>query len=90
MLVTKVTPNLDKNSDPPSGSTVQPGSTINYSVKVFNTGDAVITNADVVDILPPHVTVKPGSISDGGVLSADRTTITWKVTLAPADPQQHG
>ena len=30
--------------------------------------------------------MKPGSISDGGVLSADKTTITWTVTLAPADP----
>ena len=79
-------PNLDKNSDPPSGNIVQPGSTINYSVKVFNTGDVAITDADVVDILPLYVTVKPGSISDGGILSADKTTITWKVTLAPADP----
>jgi uncharacterized repeat protein (TIGR01451 family) len=77
-------PNLDKTSNPPSGSAVQPGSTIDYSVKVFNTGDVAITNADVVDVLPAHVTVKPGSISDGGVLSADKSTITWKVTLAPA------
>jgi uncharacterized repeat protein (TIGR01451 family) len=79
-------PNLDKNSVPPSGSVVQPGSTIDYSVKVSNTGDVAITNADVIDILPQHVAVKPGSISDGGVLSADGTRITWKVTLAPVDP----
>lgn len=79
-------PNLDKTSDPVSGSTVQPGSTINYSVKVWNTGDVAITGADVVDILPPHVTVNESSISDGGVLSADRKQITWKVTLAPANP----
>ncbi|MGH8893271.1 MAG: hypothetical protein ACRDWY_08205, partial [Actinomycetes bacterium] len=79
-------PNLDKASDPASGSAVQPGSTINYSVRVWNTGDVAITDADVVDILPPHVTVKESSISDGGVISADRTRITWKVTLAPADP----
>lgn len=78
-------PGLDKFSDPASGGTVQPGSTINYSVKVFNTGDVAITDADVVDVLPPHVTVNPASISDAGVLSADKTTITWKVTLAPAD-----
>ena len=79
-------PGLDKFSDPASGSAVQPGSTINYSVKVFNTGDVAITNADVVDILPPYVTVNATSISDGGVLSADKSRINWTVTLAPADP----
>ena len=78
-------PNLDKISNPGSGSTVQPGTRIDYSVKVWNTGDVAITNADVLDILPPNVTVDPASISDGGALSADRTRITWKVTLAPAD-----
>ena len=78
-------PVLDKFSNPASGSTVQPGSTIHYSVKVSNTGDVAITDADVVDILPPHVTVDVSSISDGGVLSVDKSRITWKVTLAPAD-----
>ena len=76
-------PGLEKFSTPASGSTVQPGTTINYSVKVSNTGDVAITNADVVDILPPRVTVDASSMSDGGVLSADKTRITWAVTLAP-------
>ncbi len=75
-------PGLDKFSDPASGSVVQPGTTIHYSVKVSNTGDVAITDADVLDILPPHVTVNVSSISDGGVLSADKTRINWTVTLA--------
>jgi uncharacterized repeat protein (TIGR01451 family) len=74
-------PTLDKNSNPPSGNAVQPGSTINYTVTVGNTGDVAITNAPVLDILPPHVTVKAGTISDGGVLAGG--TITWHIDLAP-------
>ena len=72
---------LDKNSVPPSGSTVQPGSTINYTVTVGNTGDVAIGDTPVTDILPPHVTVKAGTISDGGVLAGG--VITWHVSLAP-------
>ena len=60
---------------------MQPGSTINYTVTVGNTGDVAITNAPVTDNLPPHVTVKAGTISDGGVLA--NGVITWHVTLAP-------
>ena len=74
-------PGLDKFSNPAPGSSVQPGSTIHYSVKVSNTGDVAIANADVLDILPPHVTVNVSSISDGGVLSADKSRINWTVTL---------
>ena len=36
----------------------------------------------MLDILPPHVTVNVSSISDGGVLSADKSRINWTVTLA--------
>jgi uncharacterized repeat protein (TIGR01451 family) len=74
-------PTLDKNSNPSSGSAVQPGSTINYTVTVGNTGDVAIGDTPVTDILPPHVTVKAGTISDGGVLAGG--VITWHVTLAP-------
>ena len=74
-------PTLDKNSVPPSGSAVQPGSTINYTVTVGNTGDVAIGDTPVTDILPPHVTVKAGTISDGGVLAGG--VITWHVSLAP-------
>jgi uncharacterized repeat protein (TIGR01451 family) len=74
-------PTLDKNSVPPSGSAVQPGSTIDYTVTVGNTGDVAIGDTPVTDILPPHVTVKAGTISDGGVLAGG--VITWHVALAP-------
>ncbi len=74
-------PTLDKNSNPLSGSAVQPGSTINYTVTVGNTGDVAIGDTPVTDVLPPHVTVKAGTISDGGVLAGG--VITWHVSLAP-------
>ena len=74
-------PRLDKISNPPSGSAVQPGSTIDYTVTVGNTGDVAITNAAVTDILPAHVTVMAGTISDGAVLADG--VITWHVDLAP-------
>jgi uncharacterized repeat protein (TIGR01451 family) len=74
-------PTLDKNSNPPSGSAVQPGSTINYTVTVGNTGDVAIGDNPVTDVLPLHVTVKAGTISDGGTLAGG--VITWHVSLAP-------
>jgi uncharacterized repeat protein (TIGR01451 family) len=80
-------PTLDKFSNPvttdASPTLVQPGTKIDYSVRVGNTGNFTITNAPVVDTLPNNVTAVAGSISDGGTLSADGKTITWSVTLAP-------
>jgi uncharacterized repeat protein (TIGR01451 family) len=80
-------PTLDKFSNPVTNDTsptiVQPGTRIDYSVKVGNTGNFPITNAPVVDTLPSSVTALPATISDGGSLSADGKTITWTVTLAP-------
>ena len=80
-------PTLDKFSNPTTNDTsptiVQPGTRIDYSVKVGNTGNFPITNAPVVDTLPASVTALPATISDGGSLSADGKTITWAVTLAP-------
>jgi uncharacterized repeat protein (TIGR01451 family) len=80
-------PTLDKFSNPATSDTsptiVQPGTRIDYSVKVGNTGNFPITNAPVVDTLPVSVTALPSTISAGGSLSADGKTITWAVTLAP-------
>jgi fimbrial isopeptide formation D2 family protein/uncharacterized repeat protein (TIGR01451 family) len=82
-------PTLDKFANPAttdaSPTIVQPGTQINYSVKVGNTGNFPITNAPVVDTLPNNVSVVTGTISDGGTLSGDGKSITWTVTLAPGD-----
>lgn len=80
-------PTLDKFSNPvttdAAPALVQPGTRIDYSVTVGNNGNLPITDAAVVDTLPGSVTVVPGTISDGGTLSADGKTITWTVTLTP-------
>ena len=85
-LVGVPVPTLDKFSNPvttdASPTLVQPGTRIDYSVRVGNTGNFPITNAPVVDTLPSNVTAVAGSISDGGVLSTDGKTISWTVTLA--------
>jgi uncharacterized repeat protein (TIGR01451 family)/fimbrial isopeptide formation D2 family protein len=82
-------PTLDKFANPAttdaSPTIVQPGTQINYSVQVGNTGNFPITDAPVVDTLPSNVSVVTGTISDGGTLSGDGKSITWTVTLAPGD-----
>jgi uncharacterized repeat protein (TIGR01451 family) len=76
------TGDVTKTSVPVTGSNVAPGSTIDYTVTVKNTGQVAITNAPVVDTLPSHVTAVAGTVSDGGQVSADGRTITWTVSLA--------
>ena len=81
-------PTLDKFANPvttdAAPTLVQPGTRIDYSVTVGNTGNFAITDAPVVDTLPNNVTAIASTISDGGSLSGDGKTITWTVTLAPA------
>ena len=77
------TGSVTKTSVPATGTVVAPGQKIDYTVTVKNTGQAAITGAPVVDTLPSHVTVVPGTVSDGGTTSADGRSITWTVTLAP-------
>jgi uncharacterized repeat protein (TIGR01451 family) len=80
-------PTLDKFANPvttdAAPTLVQPGTRIDYSINVGNTGNFPITDAPVVDTLPNNVTAIASTISDGGVLSGDGKTITWTVTLAP-------
>ena len=93
-------PGLDKFSNPVSGSTVQPGSTIDYSVKVGNTGDVAITNGPVVDDLPTTSPRSPARSATAETLSGDgktirgrhagawrRKTFTYAVTVDEAAPQ---
>jgi uncharacterized repeat protein (TIGR01451 family)/LPXTG-motif cell wall-anchored protein len=77
-------PGLDKTSDPASGSVVQPGSQIDYTVTVNNTGDVAINEGVVTDILPAHVTIIDGTIDNSGTDNGDGT-ITWLVDLAPGE-----
>jgi uncharacterized repeat protein (TIGR01451 family) len=72
-------PNLHlvKSADPVSGSTVDLGSTIDYTLAYYNDGNADATNTTITDTLPVHTTYVTGSASDGGTYDAATRTITW-------------
>lgn len=83
-------PTLEKVADPPTGSVVQRGQVVTYTVTVGNTGDVAIDDGVVTDTLPAYVTVDQASVTASGgsfTVGGDRTkssgTIKWTVDLAP-------
>lgn len=67
----KATVTATKDSDPVSGSTVEVGSTIKYSVTVKNTGNATAKYVHVRDYIPTGTTYVAGSASDDGAYSTN-------------------
>ena len=70
-----------KTSDPPSGTTVDPGDTVTYTVTVTPTGpgstDSVVVTDDLSQVTP-YADVTVGSASQGtATLVGD--TLTWNV-----------
>ncbi len=79
---------LSKTSDPVSGSTVEPGSSITYTLEATNTSQAVVTGAvatdDLSDVLD-NATLD--AVPSGATLSG--TTLTWAIpTLMPGASEQ--
>lgn len=72
---------IEKTAVPASGSIVDNGQLVTYTVVVRNTGTVRIVGGPAVDTLPPHVSLVAGSVTGGGVPSADGRSITWTVTL---------
>jgi uncharacterized repeat protein (TIGR01451 family) len=68
---------LAKSADPASGSTVNRGSQIDYTLAYYNDGNAGATNATVTDTLPAHTTYVADSASNGGSYDDATRTITW-------------
>src|SRR3954454_19083196 len=68
---------LAKSADPASGSTVLPGSTINYTLSYYNDGNLDASNATITDTLPAHTTFVDAS--PGGSYDSATNTITWNV-----------
>jgi fimbrial isopeptide formation D2 family protein/uncharacterized repeat protein (TIGR01451 family) len=82
---THVTPDwtLTKSSNPASGSTVQPGGVVTYTLTVHNTSDAVVSAAAASDDLSEvldHATLRQ-PLPAGATLSG--TTLTWAVPTLP-------
>lgn len=70
---------VTKTADPASGSTVQPGDTITYTVTVTPTGPGVVDNVVVSDDLGqvlPFANVTVGTASQG-TASISGNTLTW-------------
>jgi len=80
-----VTPLLSivKTAAPASGSVVQPGDQIDYTITVTNTGHAVADTQTITDTLPANVTVIAGSIHPTA-LTVDATHIVWVVNVPAA------
>ena len=80
---------LSKSSDPGTGSTVQPGSTVNYTLTVTNTSQASVTNAVIVDDLTDVVdnTSAPVVTNPPGTAVYDPATfmLTWTPGTIPVD-----
>jgi uncharacterized repeat protein (TIGR01451 family) len=71
---------LEKTSDPASGSTVEPGSTITFTLRVRNTSQAVVAHAVVSDDLAALLAAAAiGALPDGASLVG--STLTWTVPI---------
>ena len=84
--------NFTKSSDPVSGSTVQPGGKVTYTLVATNTSQAIVTDAVVIDDLSDVLdNATLDSVPDGATLTG--TTLTWTVPTLQAgrrhDPELH-
>ena len=80
--VVHVTPEwtLEKTSDPETGSSVDPGDQITYTLTVTNISDAVLSGAHVTDDLSDVLdTATLDDTPDGITWSMNGTTLTWNV-----------
>ena len=67
-----ICPGLDKVADPPSGSEVNTGDVITYTITVLNVGTDPVVGETVVDTLPDGVELIPGLGAPGGDLRRRR------------------
>ena len=76
---------LTKVSDPASGSTVQPGATVGYTVTATNDSDGVVTGAVVTDDLSDVLDNADLVDRCRRGLTLDGTTLTWAVPTIAVD-----
>ncbi len=71
---------LEKTADPASGTTVEPGSTITYTLTAANTGENTLTGATATDDLAqvlPYADL--GTLPPSGELTLTGNTLTWAI-----------
>ena len=71
-----------KSVSPASGSTVELGATLTYTVTLSNSGTGDATNVTVTDKIPAGTTYVPGSATGTGSVSGG--TVTWGGVTVPA------
>ncbi|SJN40911.1 internalin, putative [Microbacterium esteraromaticum] len=77
---------VEKTADPASGTRVDPGSVIEYTVTGTNTGDTVLDPAQITDNLAgalAHAEYNGDVSATTGSAAVDGDTLTWNGTLAP-------
>jgi len=74
---------IAKTAVPASGSIVQPGDQIDYTITITNTGHAAALAQTVTDTLPAHITVIASSV-DPAAQTVDATHIVWLVDVPAA------
>ena len=80
---------LAKSSDPVSGSVVQRGDRIDYTVTPTNTGLAAATRT-ITDTLPDHVTLVSGLHVPAFTSNDGEGTVTWLVNVPAATVGEGG
>ena len=75
---------LDKRTNPVLTSSIV-GSTVTFEIEVSNTASLVTaTGVSIQDLLPVGYELQTGTISNAGISSFDRKTITWNSLTIPS------
>lgn len=70
---------VTKTSVPPSGSVVEPGAQIVYTLSYDNTGTAAASGVVLSDTLPADLDYTTGSASNGGTYDTGTRTLSWSL-----------
>ena len=76
-----VCPGLDKTADPPSGTEVEEGDVITYTITVQNVGTDAVVDETVVDTLPEGVELIESSVDPEADFDEAEGTLTWTIDL---------
>jgi uncharacterized repeat protein (TIGR01451 family) len=67
----------------------RPGDVLHYRIDLVNSAPVTITGASLVDPLPPHAALIPGSLTGGGLYNPTHNRIEWSGAIAPAPTEAH-
>jgi fimbrial isopeptide formation D2 family protein/uncharacterized repeat protein (TIGR01451 family) len=79
---------VTKTADPASGTAVDPGSVIEYTVTGTNTGDTVLDPVEITDDLAgalAHASYNDDVVASRGTADVASAALTWSGSLAPGE-----